>query len=191
MIAFATAAVTGAVAPPARGAPATPAADGVHREESAAFEASRRTVAPGGLRLVQSPLGEAPPGKPAEIAVNVEGDSETLVATLELGHRRGDAFNTTRAPCAPIGAPTLVSNGAGAASQPIVGGVTDPRAAIAAPAIAGGGTSAGAPAHTPWFKRWWVWTIIGAVALGGGVAAYAGTRGGGDGLTTYMAQTRQ
>jgi hypothetical protein len=61
------------------------------------------------------------------------------------------------------------------------------RLQVAAPAVAAGGK--GATAHTPWFKRWWVWTIVGAVALGGGVAAYAGSRG--DGLTTYMTQTRQ
>jgi tetratricopeptide (TPR) repeat protein len=195
--------------------------------ESAAFEAARRTVAPGGLRLVQAPGGEVTPGKPSEIALTVEGDSEKMVATLELGYRRGDggAFTTTRAPYAPIGG--AASSGGGAASPVIAAG---PRAAalvipgaalvagthveyyvralnapgsvvaesgtptlpfrlqVAAPAVATAG-AAGAAASTPWFKRWWVWTIVGAVALGGGVAAYAGSRG--DGLTTYMTQTRQ
>lgn len=196
--------------------------------ESAAFEAARRTVAPGGLRLVQAPGGEVPPGKPSEIALTVEGDSEKMVATLELGYRRGDggAFTTTRAPYAPVGGGALSSGGGGGASPTITAG---PRAAalvipgaalvagthveyyvralnapgsvvaesgtptlpfrlqVAAPALAAGGV-AGAPSHTPWFKRWWVWTIVGAVALGGGVAAYAGTRD--DGLTTYMTPTR-
>jgi len=64
------------------------------------------------------------------------------------------------------------------------------RLQVAAPAIAAS-QGAGAPASTPWFKRWWVWTIVGAVAIGGGAAAYAGTRGGSDGLTTYMTQTKQ
>jgi tetratricopeptide (TPR) repeat protein len=200
--------------------------------ESAAFEAARRTVAPGGLRLVQAPIGEVPAGKPSEIALTVEGDSEQMVATLELGYRRGDggAFVTTRAPYAPIGAAAPASNSARAGSPPLA---TGPRAAalvipaavlvagtlveywvralnaqgsvlaesgtptlpfrlqVAAPAIAAG-PGAGAPASTPWFKRWWVWTIVGAVAIGGGAAAYAGTRGGGgDGLTTYMTKTQQ
>ena len=85
--------------------------------ESAAFEAARRTVAPGGLRLVQAPVGEVPAGKPSEIALTVEGDSEQMVATLELGYRRGDggAFVTTRAPYAPIGA---ACTGAVRARQP-------------------------------------------------------------------------
>jgi len=200
--------------------------------ESAAFEAARRTVAPGGLRLVQAPIGEVPAGKPSEIALTVEGDSEQMVATLELGYRRGDggAFVTTRAPYGPIGTPGPASNGASASSPALASG---PRAAalvipaaalmagthveywvralnaqgsvlaesgtatlpfrlqVAAPAIAAGG-GAGAPAATPWFKRWWVWTIVGAVAIGGGAAVYAGTRGsGGDGLTTYMTPTKQ
>jgi tetratricopeptide (TPR) repeat protein len=202
--------------------------------ESAAFEAARRTVAPGGLRLVQAPVGEVPAGKPSDIALTVEGDSEQMVAMLELGYRRGDggAFVTTRSPYAPIGgaAPAGTAAGAGAGSPPIASG---PRAAalvipaaalvagthveywvralnaqgsvlaesgtptlpfrlqVAAPAIAAG-PGAGAPASTPWFKRWWVWTIVGAVAIGGGAAAYAGTRGGGgDGLTTYMTKTQQ
>jgi tetratricopeptide (TPR) repeat protein len=196
--------------------------------ESAAFEAARRTVAPGGLRLVQAPGGEAPAGKPSEIALTVEGDSEQMVATLELGYRRGDggAFVTTRAPYASIGAGAGASPGA--ASAPLAAG---PRAAalvipaaalvagthveyyvralnaqgsvlaesgtptlpfrlqVAAPAIAAGGGGAAAPAHTPWFKRWWVWTLVGAAALGGGAAAYAGTRS--DGITSYNTPTRQ
>ena len=35
-------------------------------QETAAFEAARKTVAPGGLRLVQTPLGEAPAGVAGE-----------------------------------------------------------------------------------------------------------------------------
>jgi len=200
--------------------------------ESAAFDAARRTVAPGGLRLVLAPAGEAPAGKPSEIAVSVEGDSEQMVTTLELGYRRGDggAFVTARVPYAPIGGATPSGNGAGAASPPAIAG--GPRAAalvlpaaaliagtrveyyvralnaqgsvlaesgtptlpfrlqVAAPAVAAGpGDGAGEPPHTPWFKRWWVWTIVGAVALGGGAAAYAGTRG--DSLTSYSTPTKQ
>ena len=193
VLAFVITAVTGAVAPSARCAPGTPAA--------------------------------------------VRGDADQFIAELEPAvaetETRERQGQIDRAPGAEaLGAPAPVSNGAGAASQPILGGAAGPRAAalvipgatlvagthveyyvralnapgsvlaesgtpttlpfplqIAAPAIAGGSTSAGAPSHTPWFKRWWVWTIVGAVALGGSVAAYAGTRG--DGLTTYMTQTKQ
>ena len=199
--------------------------------ESAAFEAARRTVAPGGLRLVQAPVGEVPAGKPSEISLTVEGDGEQMVATLELGYRRGDggAFVTARSPYAPIAAPAGTTAGASAGGAPIASGPRAPalvipaaalvagthveywvralnaqgsvlaesgtatlpfRLQVAAPAIAAS-QGAGVPASTPWFKRWWVWTIVGAVAIGGGAAAYAGTRGGGDGLTTYMTQTKQ
>jgi len=193
--------------------------------ESAAFEAARRTVGPGGLRLVQAPVGEVPAGKPSEIALTVEGDSEQLVATLELGYRRGDggAFVTTRTPYAPIGVPAPagappIASGPRAAALVIPaaalvagthveywvralnaqgsvlaesGSATLPfRLPVAAPAIAAR-PAATAPASTRWFKRWWVWTIVGVVAIGGGAAAYASTRGGGDGLTTYMTQTKQ
>ena len=39
------------------------------------------------------------------------------------------------------------------------------------------------PPSKPWYKKWWVWTIVGAVAIGGAVAASGGGGGGGDGST--------
>ncbi len=74
-------------------------------QEVAALEAARKTVPPGGLRLVQTPLGELPARQPAALAVKVEGDGEKLVSTLELGYRQGEAgaFLTSRAtPPAPL-----------------------------------------------------------------------------------------
>jgi|SRR5581483_72041 len=36
------------------------------------------------------------------------------------------------------------------------------------------------PPSPPWYKKWWVWTIVGATVIAGGVAAVsAGHRGGG------------
>ena len=57
-------------------------------QEAAALEAARKTSG-GGLRLVQTPPGEATANQPARIDVKVEGDSEKMVAALELGYRDG------------------------------------------------------------------------------------------------------
>jgi hypothetical protein len=38
--------------------------------------------------------------------------------------------------------------------------------------------SKGAVTATPWYKRWWVWAIVGAVAVGGGVTAGVLASGG-------------
>ena len=51
----------------------------------------RARTAGGGLRLVQSPPGEATANQPARIDVKVEGDSEKMVAALELGYRAATA----------------------------------------------------------------------------------------------------
>src|SRR6266700_9318 len=162
--------------------------------ESAPFEAARHTMQGkgGGLRLVQAPIGEVPPGKPAALAVTVEGDSEQMISTLELGYRRAEggagAFVTTRVPTAAALALPAAALTAGARIDYYVraldahGGVlaesgapTLPfRLQVASPAallVGGGGAGAAAARETPWYKRWWVWTLVGAVALGGGGAA--------------------
>ena len=67
-------------------------------QEAAALETARKSAG-AGLRLVQSPPGEATANQPARIDVKVEGDNENLVAALELGYRTADtgAFLTARA----------------------------------------------------------------------------------------------
>src|SRR5947208_15138015 len=92
----------------------------------AAARAWGAPATPGGLRLVQAPVGEVLAGKPLEISLTVVGDSERMVAALELGYRRGDsgAFVTTRSPYAPVGVAAPASTGAG--HPPIA---TGPRAA--------------------------------------------------------------
>jgi len=159
-------------------------------QEGAAFEAARKTVAPGGLRLVQAPLGEAAPGLPANIDVKVEGDSEKLVAALELGYRNTDtgAFLTARAtPPAKLSVPG-VSLTPGARIDYYVraldehGGVlaesgtpTLPfRLQVAVPEELADRQAARRP--KAWYQKWWVWTIAGAVIIGAGGTAYAVTR---------------
>ena len=45
---------------------------------------------------------------------------------------------------------------------------------LAAPATLAARAAARAP--TPWYGHWWVWTIVGAVAIGAGAVTYAETR---------------
>ena len=42
-----------------------------------------------------------------------------------------------------------------------------------------------------WYEHWWVWTIVGAVAIGAGAATYAETRSSGDNLLTLPGHTNQ
>jgi len=53
-----------------------------------------------------------------------------------------------------------------------------PEPATTAPALMAQPAPAPGPARDqqPLYKKWWFWTIVGAVAVGGGVAAYLGTR---------------
>jgi tetratricopeptide (TPR) repeat protein len=170
--------------------------------ENAAFEAAKRTATGSGLRLVQAPLGEVPPDRAARVDLRVEGDSERMVVALELGYRsaQAGAFLTTRAKPSEVLAVPGAALPPGARVDYYVraldahGGVlaesgtpTLPfRLQVAAPgAGAAGGAQARGP--KPWYGRWWVWTIVGAVALGAGAATYAGTRR--DNVTTYNTPT--
>jgi len=55
-----------------------------------------------------------------------------------------------------------------------------PEPATASPALVGqpapGSTSSTSRDGQPVYKKWWFWTIVGAVAIGGGVGAYLATR---------------
>jgi tetratricopeptide (TPR) repeat protein len=162
-------------------------------QEQAAFEAARKTagasLTSGGLRLVQPPLGEVPPGRPAKVDVKIEGDTESLVTGLELSYRRGEsgAFlsSKTKPPAAPeIPGPVLTPGArvdyyvralddagsvlaeSGAPTLPFHLQVADPEAAARAAALKPG----------PFYTRWWFWTIVGAVAVGAGGATYYATR---------------
>jgi hypothetical protein len=158
-------------------------------QEQAAFEAARKTATGGGLRLVQPPLGEVPPGRAAKVDVKIEGDTESLVTGLELSYRRGEsgAFLATKAkpPAAPeIPGPVLTPGAridyyvralddagsvlaeSGAPTLPFHLQVSDP-AAVARAAAAKPG---------PFYTRWWFWTIVGAAAVGAGAITYVATR---------------
>jgi tetratricopeptide (TPR) repeat protein len=173
-------------------------------QEQAAFEAARKTSTGGGLRLVQPPLGEVPPGRAAKVDVKIEGDTEGLVTALELSYRRGEsgAFlgTKTKPPVAPeIPAPVLTPGArvdyyvralddagsvlaeSGAPTLPFHLQVSDPAAAARVAAAA---------KPDPVYKRWWFWTIVGAVAIGAGGATYFATRPE-TGPFTITAMTKQ
>ena len=152
--------------------------------EAAALDAARKTAG-GGLRLVQPPPGEATANQPARIEVKVEGDTEKMVAALELGYRAADtgAFVTTRAtPPATltVPAPTLSP---GARVDYYVRALDEHGGVLA---------ESGSPtlpfrlqAAIPielrrepqrWYQKWWFWTLVGAAAVGAGTITYVGTR---------------
>ena len=154
-------------------------------QEAAALEAARKTTAAGGLRLVQSPPGEATANQPARIDVKVEGDSEKMVATLELGYRAADtgAFMTARvAPPATLSvpAPTLAP---GARVDYYVraldehGGVVAESGTPTLPFRLQVAVPIEARREPPrWYQKWWFWTLVGAAAVGAGAITYAETR---------------
>src|SRR4051812_39281011 len=155
-------------------------------QEAAALDAARKTSG-GGLRLVQTPPGEATANQPAHVDVKVEGDSEKMVATLELGYRTGDtgAFLTARAtPPAKLAvpAPALAP---GARVDYYVRALDEHGGVLA---------ESGTPTlpfrlqvaipiemrREPqrWYQKWWFWTAGGAVAVGAGAVTYIETRPG-------------
>jgi tetratricopeptide (TPR) repeat protein len=168
--------------------------------EAAALEAARKTMPGGGLRLVQTPLGELPAGAPAPVAVRVEGDSERLVSTLELGYRPAEAgaFLTTRAaPPAPLVIPAAALP-AGARLDYYVRAVDGHGGTVAesgTPALpfrlqVAAPQTAALREPPRWYQRWWVWTLVGAVAVGAGAVTYAATRPGDEGLVIPGATNR-
>jgi len=169
-------------------------------QEAAALEAARKTMPGGGLRLVQTPLGELPAGVPAQVAVKVEGDSEKLVSTLELGYRSGEggAFLTTRAaPPAPLVIPPAALPAGGRLDYYVraVGEHGGTVAESGTPALPFRLQVAAPPALSlreppRWYERWWVWTLVGAAVVGAGAATYVATRPGDEGLVIPGATNR-
>ena len=171
-----------------------------HGQETAALEAARKTATGGGLRLVQAPVAEVSPGEPARVDVKVEGDAEKMVATLELGYRAADtgAFLTARArPPMPLEVPGPAL-GAGSRVDYYVRALDEHGSVLAesgAPTlpfrlqVAELAPRAAPRGPTPWYERWWVWTIVGAAAVGVGAVTYVETRP--ENLLTIHAGTNQ
>ena len=117
--------------------------------------------------------------------MKVEGDSEKMVATLELGYRAADtgAFMTARVvPPATLSvpAPTLAP---GARVDYYVraldehGGVVAESGTPTLPFRLQVAVPIEARREPPrWYQKWWFWTLVGAVAVGAGAITYAETR---------------
>ncbi|HXU02924.1 MAG TPA: tetratricopeptide repeat protein [Polyangia bacterium] len=155
-------------------------------QETAALEAARKTAG-GGLRLVQSPPGEAAANQMAKIDVKVEGDTEKMVSTLELGYRAAEsgAYLTTRAaPPATLAVPGPTLS-PGAHVDYYVRALDEHGGVLA---------ESGSPTlpfrlqvaiplelrREPqrWYQKWWFWTAVGAVAVGTAAVTYIETRPG-------------
>jgi tetratricopeptide (TPR) repeat protein len=159
-------------------------------QEGAALEAARKTAS-GGLRLVQVPPGEAAPNQAARIDVKVEGDSEKMVAALELGYRGAEtgAFQTTRAkPPATLSVPGPVL-APGARVDYYVraldehGGVVAESGTPTLPFRLQVQTPIDLRREPPrWYQKWWFWTLVGGAAVAAGTITYVETRPPGEGL---------
>jgi len=153
-------------------------------QEAAALEAARKTAG-GGLRLVQVPPGEAAPNQTARIDVKVEGDSEKMVAALEIGYRPGDAgaFQTARAkPPATLTVPGPVL-APGARVDYYVraldehGGVLAESGTPTLPFRLQVQTPIDQRREPPrWYQKWWFWTLVGGAAVAAGTITYVETR---------------
>jgi tetratricopeptide (TPR) repeat protein len=166
-------------------------------QEAAALEAARKTAG-GGLRLVQVPPGEAAANQPARIDVKVEGDSENMVAALELGYRTADtgAFQTARAkPPATLAVPAPALS-AGVHVDYYVraldehGGVLAESGTPTLPFRLQVAIPIELRREPPrWYQKWWFWTLVGAAAVGAGTATYFATRPGANNETVITAPT--
>jgi len=153
-------------------------------QEVAALDAARKTMG-GGLRLVQTPPGEAVPNQIARIDVRIEGDSEKLVTELELGYRAADtgAFTTTRAkPPVTLAVPGPILS-PGARVDYYVRALDEHGSVLAESGtptlpfrlqVATPIDLRREPAH--FYQKWWFWTLVGAAAAGAGAITYFETR---------------
>src|SRR5262245_10655716 len=153
-------------------------------QEGAALDAARKTAG-SGLKLVQSPPGEAAANQPARIDVKVDGDSEKMVATLELGYRTADtgAFLTTRAaPTAPLAVPAPALAPGSRVDYYVRaldehGGVVAESGTPTLPFRLQVAIPIDLRREPPrWYQKWWFWTLVGAAAVGAGALTYVETR---------------
>jgi len=151
------------------------------------------------LAITHIPPGDAPASGSARIAVTVDSDPLDLVTALLVYYRPagGGAYSQSRAGKAAgaVEIPAVFLSGlrSGARVEYYVaaldrldnelatlGAPTEPfvLAVAPGPGEVGLGASAGASTGSPWYRRWWVWAIVGGVAAGGAAGAYLATRSG-------------
>jgi len=116
---------------------------------------------------------------------------EAFIAEMELLKQRqalaaappappvAPAPPATAAPAVPAAAAPVPSSVPGATSSPPV-----PRSSSSSVDLAARAPEPAAPS-TPFYTRWWFWTIVGVAAAGAGAAVFLTTRGGGGPSTDY------
>jgi tetratricopeptide (TPR) repeat protein len=168
-----------------------------------AFAAAREGLAGARLSVVVWPPGSIKRGEPATVPVMIEGDPLGMVDTHELHYRaaKSGAYSTVRGkrggalPLPPGFAGGLLP---GARVEFFVrtldgnGAVLAENGTDQVPyvfAVRGGLDTGGPTSH--WYTKWWVWTIVGAVAAGAaGTGAYFGTRSSGTKMLTITARPK-
>jgi len=169
---------------------------GADRATQEAYQAAKQVLAgKRPLTLSQVPPGDVQPGQPARIGVAVESDPVQMVEQVAVFYRLGGsgAYSVSRAKkdAGVIEIPGAFLSGMpggsrveyyvaaldafegqlvtlGTPSDPFVFAVGRPPEPVGAAADSG----------PPWYRKWWVWAIVGGVAAGGGAGAYLATRSG-------------
>jgi len=147
------------------------------------------------LRLEHLPPGKVPPGVPLSVAIRVASDPLAMIHHVEFHYRRAGAGPFERQilakgqNAATIEAAFLKDTGKPYRVEYYVvavdefGGIMDSLGSEGAP-LAFLVTREALPGR--WYTKWWVWTVVGAVAAGATTAGVVlGTRGGGYPATDF------
>jgi tetratricopeptide (TPR) repeat protein len=158
-----------------------------------AFVAAREALGGARLSVAAWPPGSVKRGEPASVPVLIESDPLSMVDAGELSYRvaGSGAYSTVRGKRgAPLLLPPSFMGGLlpGARIEFYVR-VLDANAAVLAelgtpqvPYVFSVRSDAlTGPTVSPWYTKWWVWTIVGAVVIGASTAAgILATRGSND-----------
>jgi tetratricopeptide (TPR) repeat protein len=145
------------------------------------------------LTVAHVPPGALPGTKAARLVVTVESDPLAMVKQVAVRYRLGGqgAFSSAAAPASAgaVEIPSTFLAGLAPATRveyyvvaldatdgelAAVASAKEPFAVTVAGELGGGGGPG--TRGTPWYRKWWVWTIAVAVVAGVGLGAYFGTR---------------
>ncbi|MBI5482304.1 MAG: hypothetical protein HY906_25845, partial [Deltaproteobacteria bacterium] len=164
--------------------------EGTDKVTAAAFAGARRFwQGKRPLTIAHVPPGDVQKDQPARIAITIESDPLEMIAQFALSYRLAGqgAYSMTRAPAraGALEVPATFLKGVRGGTRieyyvtaldqleselAALGSPQEPFVfMVAPPHVDGGGgvRDTGGPAASRWYRKWWVWTIVGAVAAGG------------------------
>ena len=147
------------------------------------------------LTVTHVPPGTIAGSRAARLVVTIESDPLAMVKQVAVRYRLAGqgAFSSAAAPggAGAVEIPSTFLSGLAPATRVeyyvVALDATDGELAFVASAKepfvvtvageAGVGGAGSRGAGTPWYRKWWVWTLVVAVLAGAGLGAYFGTRG--------------